>query len=102
MRGRAGHDVKRRPMGRLRIPRSKGARGALFYLLRGFGELALVSCGCIAMNEALACGTVEELHRRQSLFSVARGRSLERGAERGFLGAVADGSGARLPHVFFG
>jgi hypothetical protein len=46
------------------------------------------------MYEAFARSPVEQLHRGESLLSGSGGRPLEGGAERGFLGAVADGSGA--------
>jgi len=48
----------------------------------------------ISLPVTISRGTVEKLYRGQSLLSGSRRRSLEGGAERGFLGAVANGSGA--------
>jgi hypothetical protein len=46
------------------------------------------------MNQTLSGGAIEKFDRRQSLLGCSGRRPLEGGAERGFLGAVADGSGA--------
>jgi len=87
MRWRASHDVKRRaPEGALLISES--------FLLAGFGEAALVASSRVLVDQTFARSAVEEPNSRQFLLSGPARRALERGAEGGFLGAVADGSGA--------
>ena len=64
------------------------------FLLCGLRESALVACCRIPVNEPFPRSAIEQLHGGQSFLSGSAGRSLESGAERGFLAAVADGSGA--------
>jgi len=87
MRWRARHDVKK---GRLRATLSVFIRD----LLRGLRDAALVAgCG-VLVNQALTGSAIEQLDRGQSVPSAASGSALERGTERGLLGAVADRSSA--------
>ena len=62
-------------------------------LLSGCRQSALVSGRGVLVDQAFARGAVQQLHRGQSLLGGSGGRPLEGGAERGFLGAVADRSG---------
>ena len=64
-------------------------------LLRSFREPALVACGGVLVNQSLARCAVEKLDRRELFLRVSSvGRPLERCTKRGFLGAIADRSGA--------
>src|SRR5207302_10417666 len=85
---------------------SSGVLGRLSYfrnpfLLASLGQAALVSSSRVLVDQTFARGAVEESDGRHFVLSSPARRALERGAKRGFLGAVADGSGARFPHVLF-
>ena len=58
--------------------------------------------GSVLVDQTFARRAIEQSDRRRSVLSGPRGRALERGTKRGFLRAVADGSGARFSHVLFG
>jgi hypothetical protein len=84
---------------------TKRRRQAPFFIPRlpgRLGKTTLVTRGSVFVDQAFARCTIEQSDRRHSVLSSACGRALERGAKRGFLGAVADGSRARFPHVLFG
>ena len=72
-----------------------------FFLFAGRRQSALVPSRGVLVNQPFARGTVEKSYRGQFIFSRARRCALERRPKCGFLGAVADGSGARFPHVLF-
>jgi hypothetical protein len=76
----------------------KGAFGRPFdfplSLLLRFRHSALVASRGVLVDEAFARGAVEQFHRGQFFVSGSGGRPFEGCAERGFLGAVADGGGA--------
>ena len=87
MRRRARHDVK------------KGSpEGDPFCFIRdllcGLRYAALVAGRGVLMDQALTGSAIEQLDRGQSVPSAASGSALERGTERGLLGAVADRSSA--------
>src|SRR3982751_1626513 len=95
-----GADAKRRsatlPTGVsfLALRRRSGARDSLRHL-------ALLTSREVLVHQTLASGAIEQADGGLPLLG-AGGRRLgllERGAKRGALGAVADRSGARLPHV---
>lgn len=56
--------------------------------------MTLVAGGGVAVDQAFASRAVEELRGGALLLSGPRCGPLERGAERGFLGAIADGGGS--------
>ena len=71
-------------------------------LLAGFCQAALVPGSGVPVDQSLARSAIEKFHRCKPVLGVSTGgSSLDRSAERGSLGAIADRSGARFPHVLF-
>lgn len=99
MRWRTGHDVE----GRHSAPfffiltQKKGALGRLllvrYDLLGGSGELALVASSGVLVDQTFTRRTIEQLDGLGALCGGAGSGALERGTQRGFLGAIADRRG---------
>jgi Zn-dependent protease len=66
-----------------------------------FREAALASRRCVLVDEPLSRRAIEQLHRQRLHLGRRIGCPgiLERGPERGALGAITNGGGAGLPHV---
>src|SRR6266540_187070 len=95
-RGSVRTDKKRRPSGALLITKPGLLRRLLCHP-------ALVPGGSIGVNESLAGGAIEELHRGELFRRIGFGRMrfLQCGSERRALGAIARHRCTGLTHVLF-
>jgi hypothetical protein len=73
------------------------------HLFRGsLRESALVTRGSVLVYQSLPRRSIEQFDRCQLVFRGPRRRcALQRGTQRGALGAVPNRGGARFPHVLF-